>query len=108
MEDLENLTDAALVGLAQAGNRHAFGQLIERYAQMVRHIAGSMVANEESARELVQEALLQAYLSLDHLRDAVRFKSWLYGIYTQCLSQLYSRTENRPVFVRCYHGRYVA
>ncbi len=80
MEDLENLTDAVLVGLAQTGNRHAFGQLIERYSQMVRHIAGSMVANEESARELAQEALLQAYLSLDHLRDAARFKSWLYGI----------------------------
>lgn len=80
MEDLESLTDAVLVGLAQAGNRQAFGQLIERYSRMVRHIAGSMVANEESARELAQEALLQAFLSLDHLRDAARFKSWLYGI----------------------------
>ena len=39
-----------------------------------------MIANEEIARELAQEALLQAYLSLDHLRDATRFKSWLYGI----------------------------
>jgi RNA polymerase sigma factor (sigma-70 family) len=28
----------------------------------------------------VQEAILQAYLSLAHLRDTSRFKSWLYGI----------------------------
>ncbi len=80
MENRENLTDAALVGLAQNSDRHAFGLLIERHAQMVRQIAVSMIANEEIARELAQEAWLQAYLSLDHLRDATRFKSWLYGI----------------------------
>lgn len=80
MEDMEKITDAALVGLAQTGNRHAFGLLIERHGQMVRQIAVSMIANEEIARELAQEALLQTYLSLDHLRDATRFKSWLYGI----------------------------
>ena len=77
---MEDVTDAALVGLAQNGDRHAFGQLIERHTQMVRQIADSMIANEEIARELAQEAWLQAYLSLDHLRDATRFKSWLYGI----------------------------
>ena len=39
-----------------------------------------MVTDEWIAHELAQEAILQAYLSLDHLRDASRFKSWLYGI----------------------------
>ncbi len=77
---MENLTDVVLVGLAQNGDRHAFGQLIERHTQMVRQIARGMIASEEIACELAQEAWLQAYLSLDHLRDATRFKSWLYGI----------------------------
>lgn len=80
MEGMENTTDAALVGLARTGDRQAFGQLIERHVQMVRQIARGMIANEEIARDLAQEALLQAYLSLDHLRDVTRFKSWLYGI----------------------------
>lgn len=80
MEEIAQLTDAALVGLARTGDRHAFEQLIERHTQMVRHIASSMIAREEIARELAQEAWLQAYLSLDHLRDVSRFKSWLYGI----------------------------
>jgi RNA polymerase sigma factor (sigma-70 family) len=39
-----------------------------------------MVPDEEAARELVQEAILQAFLSLDRLREVERFKSWLYGI----------------------------
>jgi len=32
------------------------------------------------AQELVQDAMLQAYLSLEKLNDPTRFKSWLYGI----------------------------
>jgi RNA polymerase sigma factor (sigma-70 family) len=77
---MTNKTDAELVALARSGDKDAFGQLIERYQQMVRHIALGMVAHEEIARELAQEVILQAYLSLDHLRDNSRFKSWLYGI----------------------------
>ncbi len=77
---MTNKADSELVALARSGDKDAFSQLIERYQQMVRRIALGMVAHEETARELAQEALLQAYLSLDHLRDVSRFKSWLYGI----------------------------
>ncbi len=77
---MEQKTDAELVLLTREGNREAFGYLVERYLQMVRRIAVRLIASEEIARELAQEAILQAYLSLDHLRDPVSFKSWLYGI----------------------------
>ena len=77
---MEKITDVELVAKVRLGNKEAFGQLVERYQQMVGHIAKKMIADEWVARELAQEAILQAYLSLDHLRDASRFKSWLYGI----------------------------
>ena len=77
---MTNTADTELVALARSGDKDAFGQLIERYQQMVKRIALGMIADEEIARELAQEAILQAYLSLDHLRDNTRFKSWLYGI----------------------------
>lgn len=73
-------TDAELVALARMGNRDAFGSLIERYSQMVKRLATGMIADDAIASELAQETMVQAYLSLDHLRDAARFKSWLYGI----------------------------
>jgi len=73
-------TDAELVALARVGDKDAFGCLIERYERMVTRLASRMIANRSVARELAQEALVQAYLSLDHLRDAERFESWLYGI----------------------------
>jgi RNA polymerase sigma factor (sigma-70 family) len=77
---VEKQTDAGLVALARSGDKRAFGQLIERYQQMSKRVALGMVANEQVAKELAQEAMLQAYLSLNHLRDEGRFKSWLYGI----------------------------
>ena len=92
---MTNKADSELVALARSGDKDAFGQLIERYQQMVRRIALGMVAQEEIARELAQEALLQAYLSLDHLRDISRFKSWLYGIVLNvCRSYIRDQKEN--------------
>jgi RNA polymerase sigma factor (sigma-70 family) len=73
-------SDADLVVLARAGDKAAFGQLIERYQPLVKGIALNMVRHEGLAQELMQETMLQAYLSLEHLRDNRRFKSWLYGI----------------------------
>jgi RNA polymerase sigma factor (sigma-70 family) len=77
---MNQIPDAELVAKVRGGDKEAFGQLVERYQQMVGHIAKKMIADEWIAHELAQEAILQAYLSLDHLRDASRFKSWLYGI----------------------------
>ena len=77
---MEQITDAELVAKVRLGDKEAFGRLVERYQQMVGHIARKMVVDEWIAHELAQEAILQAYLSLNHLRDASRFKSWLYGI----------------------------
>jgi RNA polymerase sigma factor (sigma-70 family) len=73
-------TDDELVVQVREGDKEAFGHLVGRHQQMVERIAKRMVADVWTAHELAQEAILQAYLSLDHLRDTSRFKSWLYGI----------------------------
>ncbi len=72
--------DAGLVARASSGDRDAFGDLVERHQPMAVRVAFRMVSNEDTARELAQEAILQAYLSLDRLRDRERFQSWLFGI----------------------------
>jgi RNA polymerase sigma factor (sigma-70 family) len=52
------------------------------------------VQDAEIARDLAQEALLQAYLSLARLREDERFESWLCGIVRNvCHSYLRSRTS---------------
>ena len=89
---MSHRTDRELVTLARSGDKRAFGALIDRYQSMVFAIAKKMVANSDSAKDLAQEAFLQAYLSLDRLRDVNRFSSWLYGIVLNvCRSYLRSQ-----------------
>ncbi|BAZ13282.1 RNA polymerase, sigma-24 subunit, ECF subfamily protein [Calothrix sp. NIES-4071] len=72
--------DLELIFQSQQGNKAAFGLLVSRYQPMAQRLAIRVMGNKDLAQELVQEAMLQAYLSLEKLNDPTRFKSWLYGI----------------------------
>jgi RNA polymerase sigma factor (sigma-70 family) len=78
--EVEEKKDAELVTLARMGDLEAFGDLLDRYQTVMKSVAIRMLDDENIAVEMVQEALLQAFLSIHNLNDPVRFKSWLYGI----------------------------
>jgi RNA polymerase sigma factor (sigma-70 family) len=85
-------TDTELVALARQGDKDAFGLLTQRYHVIARRFASRLIGNEDGAQDLAQEAMLQAYLSLDNLHDPARFKSWLCGIVLNvCRSHLRDR-----------------
>jgi RNA polymerase sigma factor (sigma-70 family) len=90
-------TDAELVIAARAGDKEAFGQLVERHLLLARRVAVGMTGNREIAWELAQEAVLQAYLALDTLRTPERFQHWLYGI-VRNLCQSYLRSQKTATF----------
>ncbi len=71
--------DGELVAATLGGERSAFEELLDRHVGRVRLLAGRMLRPED-AEDVVQEALLQAFLGLERLRDPERFGSWLYGI----------------------------
>ena len=72
--------DAELVALARCGDKTAFSHLIKRHRTLALRVAQKMMSRNDIAQELVQEAFLQAYLSLDRLQDDSKFQSWLCGI----------------------------
>ncbi len=89
---MDQWTDSELVVAARTGDNTAFGHLVNRHLPMARRLTMRMVGNQETAWELAQEALLQAYLSLPKLREPASFASWLYGIVRNvCRSHLRSR-----------------
>lgn len=89
-------TDADLVVSARADDTEAFRLLLERYQTMAFAIAQHKVTQIETAEDLVQEAMLQAYLSLDQLRDVTRFKSWFYGIVLN-VCRYWQRRQQSPM-----------
>lgn len=81
---MEKRTDDELIRSICQGNIDSFDPLAECYFPMLNRVAFRMIANQEIAQDLAQEAMLQAYLSLRNLHNTERFENWLYGIVRNC------------------------
>ena len=67
----------SLVEKAQAGDRAAYGELIERFQPTVYAVALARLRNPTEAQELAQEVFLHGMTKLAQLRDAQCFAGWL-------------------------------
>lgn len=76
----EQRPEAELVLAAQAGDREAFGELVERFEQMIYATALRRLRNHAEAQELTQEVFVQALRKIDQLRDPNCFAGWLRSI----------------------------
>ena len=75
-----DIGDDDLVRLARAGDPVAFRLLVERHRPMVRARAARLCFHPDDVDDVVQESFLQAFVSLDRLRDPGRFAGWMGGI----------------------------
>lgn len=72
--------DGAIVERVLAGDRDAFGILIDRHRDGATRLAIRILRDRADAEDVVQEALLHAFLDLAELRTHDRFVAWLLGI----------------------------
>jgi len=101
---------AELVTAAQAGDRQAFEELVRQTYVDTYTLALRLTADEEDARDVVQETYLRAWKSIKRFRGDAQFSTWLYRItanaaFTQIARRRRHRTEslegvNEPVDVR--------
>jgi RNA polymerase sigma-70 factor, ECF subfamily len=68
---------AILVRRAQAGDREAFGELVEQFQRTVHAICLRRLGNPSEALEMTQEVFLHVLRRLDQLREPERFAGWL-------------------------------
>jgi RNA polymerase sigma-70 factor, ECF subfamily len=96
VNSLAGLEERVLVEQAQAGNRHAFEELVKRYDRDVLRLALNLMKRAEDARDVYQEAFLKVYRNLHRFRFECSFYTWLYRIVTNvCLDHL-RRRQARP------------
>ncbi|MGO4373566.1 RNA polymerase sigma factor [Paenibacillus sp. 2TAB19] len=69
-----------LVERARAGESEAFGELVRRHRAKALGLAGALTKDAYMAEDIVQEALIRAFLHLGTLTDASRFMPWLHRI----------------------------
>jgi RNA polymerase sigma-70 factor (ECF subfamily) len=66
-----------LVQRARAGDRSAYGALVERFQPTVYAVALAKLRNPSEAQELTQEVFIHGMTKLDQLRDPHCFAGWL-------------------------------
>ncbi|XEC94181.1 RNA polymerase sigma factor [Paenibacillus tarimensis] len=74
------MTDADLIERARGGDRDAFGELVRRHRAKAFDWARNVARDSHLAEDIVQEALLRAFMHLGSLADMDRFLPWLHRI----------------------------
>jgi len=72
--------DAELIAATLAGNSAAFGRLVQRYQDRLFNTMVHVVSGDEDARDVVQDAFVQAFVKLDTFQHTSAFYTWLYRI----------------------------
>ncbi len=72
--------DTELVQAALGGDKGAFGQLVERYQDRIFNTLVRVLGSHDDARDVVQDAFVQAFVKLESFRGEAKFYTWLYRI----------------------------
>jgi RNA polymerase sigma-70 factor (ECF subfamily) len=72
--------EATLVAQLRAGDERAFEHVVRSYGGRLLAVARRIVDSEEDARDVVQDAFLNAFRSLDRFEGNAKLSTWLHRI----------------------------
>jgi RNA polymerase sigma-70 factor (ECF subfamily) len=77
----------------------AFLALVERHRRSMYNLALRLTGNEQDAKDVVQDSLLDAFLHLDRFEGRADLRTWLHRILVNCaLDHLRSRRRRPDVY----------
>ena len=86
--------EGALVSRAKAGDRDAFGELVERHGGAMLAIARAYFASEADAEDAVQDAVVKVWRGLERFATGTSFAAWVARITVNtCLNILRARSD---------------
>jgi len=88
------MTESQLVARAQDGELPAFEELVIKYQREVYGLACRILSDPEEAKDMTQQAFLQAFVHIKSFRQDAQFRTWLFRIaINQCYNYLKSRKK---------------
>src|SRR4051812_22338145 len=89
--------DSALIAAWQAGDEQAAAELVGRHARALARFLASAGAPDADVDDLVQEAFIRAFRSVDRFRGQCQFRTWLLTIGSNVLKDFGRRATRRKV-----------
>lgn len=80
MADLARLSDEELVALSVAGDRAAFGALLERHYDRIHGLAWQLTGSRADADDIAQDVCCTLVEKIGSFRGEAKFTTWLCGI----------------------------
>lgn len=99
MENMQKMTDDALVALYSKGNNQAFDILLERYKDKLYSYIYFSVRNDELAEDIFQETFVKAIVTIQQGRYTGngKFAAWLTRIAHNLIIDLFRQEKNENV-----------
>lgn len=76
----EQFREADLVAKSLAGDQEAFGVLIAQNQARLFNVVFRLIRDAEDAKDILQEAFMNAYLNLPKFQGYSKFSTWVYRI----------------------------
>ena len=91
-------TDSEIIARCQRGDKSAFRTVVENYLRMVFSLSLKMLADEEEAKDVVQDTFIRVWQSIRSYDPQKPFRTWLYTIATRlCLDRLKRKKSFIPL-----------
>jgi len=87
----EELDERALIERCRTGDDTAFGELVERYKNLVYGLAYRMVPDRSQVDDLAQDVFLKIHRGLPYFRGDARLSTWIYRIVQNVSAQARAR-----------------
>ncbi len=92
---LKQLDDSGVVAAFLAGDKRAFGELVERYQNRLLNFVYRTTGDRERAEDLVQETFIRVYRHLHRFDQTKKFSTWIYTIASNLAkNELRNRSRN--------------
>ena len=93
---MADFDERALIERCRTGDDIAFGELVDRYKNLVYGIVWRMVGDRSLTDDLAQEVFLKVYRGLPYFRGEAKLSTWIYRIVANvCTQARSSRTTER-------------
>jgi len=84
---MADFDEAALIERCRTGDDIAFGELVERYKQLVYGMVWRLTSDRSRTDDLAQEVFLKIYRGLPYFRGEARLSTWIFRIVSNVCAQ---------------------